>query len=62
MRVRIHLILFLKITDDFSIRRSKMSNRQFVSGDEAVSIGVKLARPKVVAAYPITPLIAFVCT
>lgn len=32
-----------------------MSNRQFVSGDEAVSIGVKLARPKVIAAYPITP-------
>lgn len=32
-----------------------MNNRQFVSGDEAVSIGVKLARPKVVAAYPITP-------
>lgn len=32
-----------------------MSNRQFVSGDEAVAIGVKLAKPKVVAAYPITP-------
>ena len=28
---------------------------QFVSGDEAVAIGVKLAQPLVVAAYPITP-------
>jgi pyruvate ferredoxin oxidoreductase alpha subunit len=32
-----------------------MSDRQFVSGDEAVAIGVKLANPKVIAAYPITP-------
>lgn len=32
-----------------------MSERQFVSGDEAVAIGVKLANPKVIAAYPITP-------
>ena len=30
-------------------------NYQFVSGDEAVAIGVKLAKPLVVAAYPITP-------
>lgn len=27
----------------------------FVSGDEAVAIGVKLAKPLVIAAYPITP-------
>lgn len=32
-----------------------MSDRQFVSGDEAVAIGVRLAKPKVIAAYPITP-------
>lgn len=32
-----------------------MSNRAFVSGDEAVALGVKLAKPKVIAAYPITP-------
>lgn len=32
-----------------------MGTRQFVSGDEAVAIGVKLSEPKVVAAYPITP-------
>lgn len=31
------------------------NNRQFVSGDEAVAIGVKLAKPHVIAAYPITP-------
>jgi len=29
--------------------------KQFVSGDEAVAIGVKLAKPLVIAAYPITP-------
>lgn len=28
---------------------------QFISGDEAVAIGVKLAKPDVIAAYPITP-------
>lgn len=31
------------------------SNKKFVSGDEAVAIGVKLANPHVIAAYPITP-------
>lgn len=31
------------------------SNKQFVSGDEAVAIGVKLAKPNVISAYPITP-------
>lgn len=29
--------------------------KDFISGDEAVAIGVKLARPEVIAAYPITP-------
>ncbi|MDF2615137.1 MAG: porA [Clostridia bacterium] len=29
--------------------------KKFVSGDEAVAIGVKLAKPHVIAAYPITP-------
>lgn len=32
-----------------------MSIKQFVSGDEAAAIGVKLAKPNVIAAYPITP-------
>ncbi|MFO7940809.1 MAG: hypothetical protein R6U66_13765 [Bacteroidales bacterium] len=33
-----------------------MSNKKvFVSGDEAVAMGARLARPHVVAAYPITP-------
>lgn len=32
-----------------------MSNKVFVSGDEAIALGVKLAKPKVIAAYPITP-------
>jgi pyruvate ferredoxin oxidoreductase alpha subunit len=32
-----------------------MSNKVFVSGNEAVAIGVKLAKPNVIAAYPITP-------
>jgi len=31
------------------------SARVFVSGNEAVALGVRLARPHVVAAYPITP-------
>lgn len=30
-------------------------NLKFVSGDEAVALGVRLARPHVVSAYPITP-------
>jgi pyruvate ferredoxin oxidoreductase alpha subunit len=30
-------------------------NKQFVSGDEAVALAVKLAKPHVIAAYPITP-------
>ena len=29
------------------------SNKEFVSGDEAVAIGVKLARPNVISAYPL---------
>ena len=29
--------------------------KRFLSGDEAVAEGVKLARPKVISAYPITP-------
>lgn len=29
--------------------------KDFISGDEAVAIGAKLARPEVIAAYPITP-------
>ncbi|QNU68638.1 pyruvate ferredoxin oxidoreductase [Ruminiclostridium herbifermentans] len=32
-----------------------MGNKVFVSGDEAVALAVKLAKPKVIAAYPITP-------
>jgi pyruvate ferredoxin oxidoreductase alpha subunit len=32
-----------------------MSNRIFASGDEALALGVRLARPHVIAAYPITP-------
>jgi len=32
-----------------------MKTRQFVSGDEAVALGVRLVRPHVIAAYPITP-------
>ncbi|WP_282126165.1 transketolase C-terminal domain-containing protein [Marinifilum flexuosum] len=31
------------------------TNKIFISGDEAVAQGVKLSRPHVVAAYPITP-------
>ncbi|MDA3865325.1 MAG: hypothetical protein PF489_01095 [Salinivirgaceae bacterium] len=30
-------------------------NKLFISGDEAIAIGTKLARPHVIAAYPITP-------
>jgi len=30
-------------------------NKIFISGDEAAAVGVKLARPHVIAAYPITP-------
>ena len=32
-----------------------MSARQFLSGDEAIAIAVRLAKPHVIAAYPITP-------
>jgi len=32
-----------------------MSERMFVSGNDAVAFGVRLARPQVIAAYPITP-------
>lgn len=32
-----------------------MSGKQFVSGNEAVALAVRLARPHVIAAYPITP-------
>lgn len=31
------------------------NTKVFISGDEAVAIGVKLSRPHVIAAYPITP-------
>ncbi|MFA7057302.1 MAG: hypothetical protein WC155_07065 [Candidatus Cloacimonadales bacterium] len=31
------------------------SKKLFVSGDEAVALGVRLARPHVISAYPITP-------
>ena len=30
-------------------------NLRFINGDEAVALGVALARPDVIAAYPITP-------
>jgi pyruvate ferredoxin oxidoreductase alpha subunit len=30
-------------------------NKLFISGDEAIAVGAKLARPHVIAAYPITP-------
>ena len=32
-----------------------MASRRFLSGDEACAEGVRLARPHVVSAYPITP-------
>jgi pyruvate ferredoxin oxidoreductase alpha subunit len=32
-----------------------MSEKKFICGDEAVALGAKLARPQVIAAYPITP-------
>jgi pyruvate ferredoxin oxidoreductase alpha subunit len=32
-----------------------MPEKLFVSGDEAVALGVRLARPHVISAYPITP-------
>lgn len=32
-----------------------MSERKFLSGDEAFAEGVRLARPQVISAYPITP-------
>lgn len=31
------------------------NNKKFISGDEAVAEGVRLARPHVISAYPITP-------
>lgn len=31
------------------------NNKVFISGDDAVAVGVKLSRPHVIAAYPITP-------
>lgn len=31
------------------------ATKQFISGNEAVALGVKLARPAVISAYPITP-------
>lgn len=34
---------------------SDKENKHFLSGDEAVAYGVKLCRPEVIAAYPITP-------
>lgn len=35
--------------------KEKSLNQHFISGDEAVALGVKLAKPEVIAAYPITP-------
>lgn len=32
-----------------------MSVKKFICGDDAVALGAKLARPQVIAAYPITP-------
>ncbi|WP_301861270.1 hypothetical protein [uncultured Megasphaera sp.] len=32
-----------------------MSTKHFICGDDAVALGAKLARPQVIAAYPITP-------
>lgn len=32
-----------------------MSSKQFISGDEAIAYAVRLAKPHVIAAYPITP-------
>lgn len=32
-----------------------MSEKRFVSGDEAVALAIRQARPQVIAAYPITP-------
>lgn len=32
-----------------------MSKKIFISGNESVALGVKLAKPQVIAAYPITP-------
>ena len=33
-----------------------MSGKLFVSGDEAVALAVRQAKPHVIAAYPTTPL------
>lgn len=35
--------------------KKEMRKKVFISGNEAVALGVKLARPNVIAAYPITP-------
>lgn len=32
-----------------------MSEKRFVSGDEAVALAIRQARPQTIAAYPITP-------
>ena len=32
-----------------------MNDLKFISGDEAFAEGVRLARPQVISAYPITP-------
>jgi len=34
---------------------NETSNKVFISGNDAVALGVRLARPHVIAAYPITP-------
>lgn len=34
---------------------SETVDKRFISGDEAIAIGVKLCKPEVIAAYPITP-------
>lgn len=37
------------------MKKDIKNNRVFVSGDEAVALGVRLSRPHVISAYPITP-------
>ena len=35
--------------------REAVQDRRFISGNEAVAFAVRLCRPQVIAAYPITP-------
>ena len=39
----------------------KKVSKIFISGDEAVAHGVRLSRPHVIAAYPITPQTISTC-